>query len=128
MFLSKTASNLNLTVEDIPPEFNQFEAFNQSDQVSFATAGIPSILVLEGLKNKNKSREDVLNAFIDYIVNRYHSPFDDLNQKIDYIAAAQNTLVLYDLINSIAESEESPEWKTGSPFINARLRSIAERK
>jgi len=127
-FLSETASNLNLTVEEIPSEFNQFEAFNQSDQVSFATAGIPSILVLEGLKNKNKSKEEVLNAFVDYIVNRYHSPFDDLSQKIDYIAAAQHTLVLFNLADIIANSEDTPQWESGSPFINARLRSIAEKK
>ena len=127
-FLMETATHLNLTVENIPPEFNQTEAFNQSDQVSFATAGIPSILVLEGLKNKNKSREEVLNSFVDYIVNRYHTPSDDLNQKIDYVAAAQNAVVLYELTNNIANSEDTPEWDSGSPFINARLRSIAEKK
>lgn len=127
-YLNQTAVHLDLTVENVPPEFNQFEAFSQSDQVSFASAGVPSILVLEGLKNKHKSREEVLTAFIDYIVNRYHSPFDELNQNIDYIAAAKHTEVLFDLSNNIANSEESPEWKSGSPYINARLRSIAEKK
>jgi Zn-dependent M28 family amino/carboxypeptidase len=127
-YLNKTASGLNLSVEGVPPEFKGFEAFNQSDQVSFAYAGIPSILVLEGLKNKNKNREEVLNAFIDYILNRYHSPFDDLNQDIDYIAAAQHANVLFDLMFAIANSEDTPEWNSGSPFINARLRSIAEKK
>ena len=127
-YLNKTATHLALTVENVPPEFNQTEAFNQSDQVSFAIAGIPSILVLEGLKNKNKSREEVLNAFVDYIVNRYHSPQDDLNQHIDYIAAAQHTVVLFDLAHTIANSNNTPQWESGSPFINARLRSIAEKK
>ena len=51
-YLDQTALDLNLVVENVPPEFNQSEAFNQSDQVSFAIAGIPSMLVLEGLKNK----------------------------------------------------------------------------
>lgn len=127
-YLNQTASRLDLTVENVPSEFNQTEAFNQSDQVSFATAGIPSILVLEGLKNKNKSREEVLNSFIDYIVNRYHSPKDDLNQNIDYVAAAQHTEVLFELALNLANSEKTPDWKSGSPFINARLRSIAEKK
>ena len=127
-YLKETAIHLDLTVENVPPEFNQSEAFNQSDQVSFAVAGIPSILVLEGLKNKNKSREEVLNTFIDYIVNRYHSPQDDLNQNIDYVAGAQHAEVLFDLARNIANSEESPEWNSGSPYINERLRSIAEKK
>ena len=127
-FLIQTASKLDLSVEDVPLEFNQFEAFNQSDQVSFALAGIPSILVLEGLKNKNKSREEVLKAFVDYILNRYHSPADDLNQEIDFTAAVQHAEILFDLILNIANSENTPEWKSGSPYINARLRSIAEKK
>lgn len=128
IYLNETASRFNLSVEGVPPEFKGFEAFNQSDQVSFAYAGIPSILVLEGLKNKNKNREEVLNAFIDYILNRYHSPFDDLSQDIDYVAAAQHAKVLIDLVFAIANSEDTPEWNSGSPFINARLRSIAEKK
>jgi len=127
-FLDQTAEKYNLTVEDVPKEFDAVEAFNQSDQLSFATAGIPSILVLEGLDNKTISRDSVLNSFVDYIVNRYHSPQDDLNQEIDFIAAAQHQQVLFDLIMNIANSEEEPEWNSGSPFVNARLRSVAEKK
>lgn len=127
-FLIKTASSMNLEVTDIPPQFKVYEAFNQSDQISFAAAGVPSILVLEGTKNKHKTEEEVLYAFIDYMVNRYHTPFDDLSQDIDYVAAAQHTEILYNLILSIANSETVPEWKQGSPFINARLRSIAEKR
>ena len=78
--------------------------------------------------NKDKSREELLKAFIDYIVNRYHTPSDDLSQEIDFVAAAQHTEFLFYLTNIIANSEEVPEWKSGSPFINARLRSIAEKK
>ena len=127
-FLYNTASTMNLQVTDIPSQFKVYEAFNQSDQISFAAAGVPSILVLEGLRNKHKTEEEVLYAFIDYMVNRYHTPFDDLFQDIDYAAAAQHTEVLYNLILSLANSEIIPEWKQGSPFINARLRSIAEKR
>ena len=127
-YLLETASRFELQVDSIPPQFKVFEAFNQSDQISFASAGIPSILVLEGIKNKHKSEGEVLNAFIDYVVNRYHTPFDDLSQDIDFIAAAQHTEVLFDFSLSLVNSDETPEWKSGSPFINARLRSIAERR
>ncbi|MDZ7624080.1 MAG: M28 family peptidase [Ignavibacteriaceae bacterium] len=126
--LSETAIKMGLQVEPIPQQFKVVEAFNQSDQLSFASAGIPSILVLEGTKNKNKSEEEVLYAFIDYMINRYHTPFDDLSQDIDYVAAAQHTGILFELAFSIVNSETVPEWKAGSPFINARLRSIAEKK
>jgi len=127
-YLEETAAKLNLDVDNIPSQFKVYEAFNQSDQISFAAAGIPSVLVLEGIKNKHKTEEEVLRAFIDYMVNRYHSPIDDLSQQIDYRAAAQHTELLYDLAFSLANSSETPEWKTGSPFINARLRSTAEKR
>lgn len=126
--LSETAANMGLQVEPIPPQFKVVEAFNQSDQLSFASAGIPSILLLEGTKNKNMTEEEVLYAFIDYMINRYHTPFDDLDQEIDYLAAAQHAAILFDLVYSLSNSDEVPEWKAGSPFINARLRSIAEKR
>jgi hypothetical protein len=117
-----------MSIDSIPDEFNKFEAFNQSDQISFARAGIPSILVLEGLKNKHRSREEVLNAFIDYIENRYHTPIDDLSQKIDYIAAAQHSEFLFKFASNILNSDIEPEWKSGSPYINERLRTAAEKR
>ena len=127
-YLNAAAANFSLQVEDIPPQFKQFEAFNRSDQIAFASAGIPSMLVLEGIKNKNYSEEEVLNAFIDYMINRYHTPIDDLNQNIDYTAAAQHAQLLFYLCYSIANSESIPDWYVDTPYVNARLRSIAERK
>jgi Zn-dependent M28 family amino/carboxypeptidase len=127
-FLAAAANQMNLQIEPIPPQFKVFEAFNQSDQLSFASAGIPSILVLEGTKNKNKSEEEVLSAFIDYMIKRYHTPFDDVSQAIDYVAAAQHREVLFKLSSLLLNSENVPEWVAGSPFINARLRSVAEKR
>ena len=127
-YLIQTADSYGLMIEDIPAQFRSFDAFNKSDQLAFALGGIPSILVLEGLNNKTKSKEDVLNSFIDYYLKKYHTPFDDLNQRIDTEAAAKHAKVLFDLAFRIADQIEVPEWKSGSPFINARLRSIAEKR
>lgn len=126
--LKDVADKINLEVEGIPPEFRTIDAFNNSDQLAFASAGIPSIIVLEGLKNKFKSREQVLEAFIYYFINRYHTPFDDLNQNIDKEAAAKHTKVLFDYCYEIANRLISPEWYSNSPFISARLRTIAEKR
>ena len=105
-----------------------FDAFNKSDQLAFAIAGIPSILILEGVKNKTKSEEEVLNAFISYYLEKYHTPFDEINQDIDFDAASKHSKILFDLCYHLANKLNVPEWKTGSPFINARLRSISEGK
>ncbi len=127
-YLEQTASKMNLDVDNIPPQFEVYEAFNQSDQISFAAAGVPSILVLEGVKHKSIDDQSVLQTFIDYMVNRYHSPFDDLSQEVDYVAAVQHTEVLFELLLSLSNSFTTPEWNPGSPFKSARLRSIAEKR
>ncbi len=127
-FLNQTADRYGLIIEGIPPQFRSFDAFNKSDQLAFAVGGIPSILVLEGLTNKTKSKEEVLKAFIDYYLDRYHTPFDDLKQNIDLEAAAKHAKILLDLCFHLADQIETPVWKSSSPFINARLRSIAEEK
>lgn len=128
-FLIETLNKFNLKLTDIPDQFYQFETFSKSDQIMFATAGIPSILVLEGLDNKHLSREEVLKEMIDYDIYFYHTPFDDLTHlEIDYRAAIQHAEVLKDLIISLANSDKEPEWNKGAPYINVRLRSIAEKK
>ena len=127
-YLKQTADNYGIQIEEIPPQFRSFDAFNKSDQLVFAIGGIPSILVLEGLNNKSKTNDEVLNAFIDYYLNRYHSPFDDLSQIIEPQASANHAKVLFDYCFRLADQIEVPEWKSDSPFISARLRSIAEKK
>lgn len=127
-FLQITADSYNLELQNIPPQFKQVGAFNNSDQLSFAQAGIPSIIVLEGTKNLTKTKDEVLEAFIEYFMYNYHSPFDDLKQDIDDKAAEKHAKILFDFCYRLADSINSPEWKPGSPFINARLQSIAEEK
>ncbi len=128
-FLIESLNKFNLSLSDIPEQFYQFEAFSKSDQAMFASAGIPSILVLEGPENMHFSRDEVIREMISYDIYFYHTPFDDLAYlDIDYEAAKQHAEVLKDFIISIANSEKEPEWNKGSPYINERLRSIAEKR
>lgn len=126
--LKQTVDRYDLSIENIPAQFRNFDAFNKSDQLAFAIAGIPSILILEGVKNKTKSEEEVLKAFINYYLEKYHTPFDEIKQDIDFEAAAKHAKILFDFCFHLANELNVPEWKSGSPFINARLRSISEEK
>lgn len=127
-YLKQTADKFNLIVQNIPDEFRIVGEFNSSDQFAFAMAGIPSILIYEGTKNKSKSEEEVLNAFISYYLEKYHTPFDDLNQNIDFDAAARHAKIIFDFCFNLANSIDTPQWNEGVNFINARLRSIAEKR
>ena len=104
------------------------ESFRMSDQITFASVGIPSILVMDGIDYKNLTKEEGLEKFIYFSDNIYHTPFDDLTQQLNYDAAVQHIKLLFRLSYNIADSIEEPEWNSGSPFINARLRTIAEKK
>ncbi len=127
-YLEKTAEESGLEVDEIPSIFESTEAFNRSDQIAFAKAGIPSILILDAPDYKSISTEEAINKIITYQQNIYHTPFDDLSLKINYDAALQHVEFLTRFIINIANSEDKPEWKDDSPYINERLRSRAEKR
>ncbi|MGE5810131.1 MAG: M28 family peptidase [Ignavibacteria bacterium] len=126
--LKETAEDLNLTISSIPQQFQQSESFYRSDQIIFAMAGIPSILTMDGIDYKHLSEEEGLKKFLNYSRNIYHTPFDDLNQEINLDASIQHIEFLYLMSYKLLTGYEIPEWKEDSPFLNARLRSIAEKR
>jgi hypothetical protein len=127
-FLERTAQKFSLEIVDIPPQFAYSESFASSDQISFASAGIPSILVAEGLDYINITKEEGLAKYLEYITKYYHTPFDDLLLPINQDAAMQHINILFSLIKDLSTNDIEPEWNKGSPYLNARLRSIAEQK
>lgn len=127
-YLEKVASNLNLTIGKIPEGFANWTSFYISDQAAFAQAGVPSILIYEGLEPENKSIDEALEWYINFSENIYHSPFDDINQDINFAATIQHLKIIYNFIYELANSKDEPYWYEFSPFLSARLRSKAERK
>ncbi|HAB52135.1 MAG: hypothetical protein A2315_00910 [Ignavibacteria bacterium RIFOXYB2_FULL_35_12] len=126
--LNEVSIKQGLLLTDIPTQFENWLSYYKSDQASFAQAGIPSILVYEGIDPKYQSIEDALSWFFNYSQNIYHSPFDDLNQSINLNATFQHLILLYSFISTLADSDKVPEWNEDSPFLKARLRSIAEKR
>lgn len=127
-FLAETAGELGLTVSSLPTQFNKAREFTRSDQAAFAEAGVPSVLLLEGLKHKNVSSNKALFKVLAWNEGFYHSPFDDLNQPINYMAARQHCGMILLFCLKLANSHSQPEWKDGVPFIHKRLQTRAERR
>lgn len=128
VILEKVASNLKLSIGNIPEGFANCTSFYISDQAAFAHAGVPSILIYEGLEPENKSFDEALEWYINFSENIYHSPFDDVSQDINFAAAIQHLDIIYHFIYELANSKDEPYWYEFSPFLSARLRSKAERK
>jgi Zn-dependent M28 family amino/carboxypeptidase len=127
-FLKQSADEMGLKVSVLPDNFQEPESFLRSDQAGFAREGIPSILVMDGPYYQHLSYEEGIQKNLQWMKNRYHTPFDDLSQPLNYKAMQQHCLVLYNLIQELANSEKTPEWNPNSPYINARLRSRAEKR
>jgi hypothetical protein len=127
--LEIVARDMDLKVGQIPGAyFEESQTLNRSDQFSFAKAGIPAILIVEGLNYRNLSYQEGLARMLHWNKNIYHTPFDDILQEINFAAARQHTVLLLKYTMYLLNSEQSPQWRPGAPFITARLRTIAEQR
>jgi hypothetical protein len=128
MHLQRLAGELGLDVSSLPPDFTMLEAFAASDQISFAQAGIPSILVMEGSAYRRLGRGEGYRRFLAWGRERYHTPFDDAGQPVHRAALLQHTRILTAYLAGLANTYEPPQWLRGSRYINARLQSLAEER
>ena len=126
--LDSVAAMYHYSIEQPPDDYFRFNQFGKSDQFIFAQAGIPSILISEGLQYVSSSYEEGLERYIRWSSEIYHSPFDNLHQPMNFNAAIQHTEFLYHFIAGLANQSTAPEWNRGVPFSQARLRTIAEKK
>ncbi|MBN2013165.1 M28 family peptidase [candidate division KSB1 bacterium] len=125
--LQEVARELGLKVSSIPSEFLTFESFARSDQIAFAKAGVPSILIAEGFHCQNIPDATCQGLFMEWMQQRYHTPFDDLMQAMNLDAAVQHCEVIREFCRHVAEQKHI-DWYPGGPFVNERLRSIAEKR
>lgn len=126
--LKSAAEKMGLTLSPIPPVFLEKEPFYNSDQFSFAQAGIPAILVMEGIDYQNTSPDEGLRRFVDWGRNVYHTPFDEPEQDINFGAVKQHVQILFVFSDMLASTFVLPQWFPGVHFITPRLQSIAEQR
>lgn len=126
--LHRIATELGLTVSEIPDAFDHLDAFASSDQIAFAQAGIPAMLVMEGTGYRNLGSEEGFRRFLEWGRERYHTPFDDADQPVDFAAVQHHTGILLAVLAALADTWETPQWIRGAKYINARLQSIAEER
>lgn len=84
--------------------------FTRSDHYRFVEQGIPSVFLMTGFQNGGEK------AFTTFLKTNYHHPGDDLNQPIDYQAAAKFALVNYEIARELANTPARPVWKKGDFF------------
>ena len=97
---------------DPMPEENFFV---RSDQYSFVLQGIPAVDVTDGMQSVDP-KIDGLKLQKEWMVTKYHTPLDNMDQALDYESAARaagvNFLIGYD----VAQQDAVPTWNKGDFF------------
>jgi Zn-dependent M28 family amino/carboxypeptidase len=102
------AAGLQIKVQNDPePERN---LLMRSDQWNFIQAGIPAINFVFGFQPGSESER----IYRQWYREGYHTPKDDLMQKIDWGAAAKFNEFFYGLVEKVANGAAAPAWKPGS--------------
>jgi len=123
--LRRAVAPLGLEVARPPDPVWTQEAYGRSDQLAFAEAGVPSILVNEGFRWPGHTREEAMESSIRWMLTRYHTPQDDLSQPIDWEAARLHAAAILALVVEVADSPVAPEWRPGVRWAYRRLLSLA---
>jgi hypothetical protein len=123
--LAEVVSALGLEIGEVSQELWSSESFSRSDQAAFAERGVPSLLVNEGFSWRGSSRAEAERRTMWWLHSVYHSPKDDLDQKISWHAARQHTGLLAALILRLADSREDPQWHPQVPYAYERALSRA---
>lgn len=102
------AERMQIKVQNDPePERN---LIRRSDQWSFIQAGIPAINFVFGFAPGSDSER----IYRQWYREGYHTPKDDLQQKIDWDAAAKFNTFFYGLVEKVANGTAAPAWKPDS--------------
>ncbi len=96
-------------LSDPEPERN---AFTRSDQYSFIQRGIPSASLKVGF-TKGSPEHDIIKR---WRTERYHAPSDDLQQPINFQAAADFNRAYLRIVQAVANRNERPQWNRDSFF------------
>ncbi len=96
-------------LSDPEPERN---AFTRSDQYSFIQSGIPAASLKVGFEKGSPQHEIVKR----WRAERYHAPSDDLQQPLDFQAAADFNRIYLRIVKAVANRSERPRWNQDSFF------------
>ncbi len=108
------AEGLEVSPDPLPEE----NFFVRSDQYSLVKKGVPAVAIAGGEKaaDPSKNGSEIEKTWIK---NVYHSPQDDMNQPLDFNAAAKYTRLNFALGYAVASQEVRPTWNPGDFFGNA---------
>jgi hypothetical protein len=89
--------------------------FIRSDQYSFVQQGIPAVNVTDGV-NSSDAKVDGMKVQKEWLVTKYHTPLDNMDQAFDYESGAKAAGVNFLVGYEVAQQEAAPTWDKGDFF------------
>ena len=89
--------------------------FIRSDQYSFVLQGVPAVDVEDGVKSTDP-KVNGLDVIKKWLVTRYHTPLDNMEQPIDFDSMAKGAVLNFLVGYQVAQHEGSPVWNKGDFF------------
>ena len=93
-----------------PDPMPEESIFVRSDHYRFVTRGVPAILLMTGFANGGEAQ------WKNFLGKVYHTPGDDLSQKIDWASAARYGELNYRISRALADADQRPLWYKGDYF------------
>jgi hypothetical protein len=111
--VAKAAASMGLSVS--PDPIPEQAMFVRSDHYSFVKAGIPSLMLQEGLKAKDQT-VDARKIVETWVGTRYHAPSDDMKQPLTFDATIEQATLQLLVGYAIAQDPAAPTWNKGDWF------------
>lgn len=105
------ALGYDLSPDPMPEEV----LFIRSDQYSFVLQGVPAVDITDGVKSTDP-KVNGLDVVKKWLVTRYHTPLDNMEQPIDFESAAKGSLMNFLVGYEVAQRPGVPEWNKGDFF------------
>jgi len=90
-------------------------SFIRSDQYSFVLQGVPAVEISDGIKSTNPNING-LDVIKKWLVTRYHTPLDNMEQPIDFKSASKGAVMNFLVGYQVAQQEDVPQWNKGDFF------------
>jgi hypothetical protein len=111
--VARAAASMGLTIS--PDPMPEQATFVRSDHFSFVKVGVPSLMLSEGFKARDKSLEP-RKMLESWIATRYHAPSDDMKQPLAFDATVENATLQLLIGYAVAQDPAAPTWNKGDWF------------
>jgi Zn-dependent M28 family amino/carboxypeptidase len=107
-FVEQAVAPMNVKL--MPDPMPEQGIFTRSDHYQFVRQGVPAVFLMTGYANGGEK------AWGEFQAEYYHSPKDDMSQKIDWKAGAKFAEANYRITRAMADSKTPPLWYSGDYF------------